>query len=126
MAIELKYPNSPIDGYIKLENIILPAETYAALRDLAISQCQSPDGMARLLIENAVALAGNKPRRRGIELLDGLPRRRAVVEDDDEAPAPRRRQIATNDEDEAPAPRRTRRAVIEDEDEAPAPRRARR
>jgi hypothetical protein len=110
MAIELKYPNSPIDGYIKLENIILPAETYAALRDLAISQCQSPDGMARLLIENAVALAGNKPRRRGIELLDGLPRRRAVVEeDDDEAPAPRRRQIATNDEDEAPAPRRARR-----------------
>jgi hypothetical protein len=94
MAIELKYPNSPIDGYIQLDNLILPPETFAALRQLAISKCQSPDGMARLLIEQAVF-----PPKRGIELLDGLPRRRAVVDDD---------------EDLSPVPRRARRAVSED------------
>jgi hypothetical protein len=86
MATQLTYPNSPINGYIKLDDVILPPETFAALRELAMSKAQSPEGMARLLIEHAVL----PDSRDSIELLDGLPRaleRRAYSLDDlDEQP----------------------------------------
>ncbi|WP_186098136.1 hypothetical protein [Burkholderia gladioli] len=49
MATELNYPSNPIDGYVVLDNLILPPETFAALRALAISKAQSPEAMARQL-----------------------------------------------------------------------------
>jgi hypothetical protein len=73
VATQLTYPNSPINGYIKLDDLIVPPETFAALRELAMSKAQSPEAMARLLIERAVLPVS----RHHIELLDGLPRAKA-------------------------------------------------
>lgn len=81
MTVELNYEgNSPLNGYVLLENIILPPDLYAKLRELAMSKAQSPDAMARLLIEQSLSLS----RRSCIELLEGLPRRTSQT-----APAPR-------------------------------------
>jgi len=72
MAVELNYEgNSPINGYVLLENIILPPDLYAKLREFAMSVAQSPDSMARLLIEQSLS----RGRRSCIELLEGLPHR---------------------------------------------------
>lgn len=62
MTVELNYEgNSPLNGYALLENIILPPDLYAKLRELAMSKAQSPDAMARLLIENALCPAKKSP-----------------------------------------------------------------
>lgn len=59
----------------------------------------------------------DKPNRAVVDENEDEPApRRRVVSDEDEAPAPRRRVVADDAEDEAPAPRRTRRAVVDDED----------
>ncbi|WP_406867305.1 hypothetical protein [Paraburkholderia fungorum] len=63
MAIELNYEgNSPLNGYMLLENIVLPPDLYAKLRELAISKIQSPDAMARLLIEQSLSHASARRR----------------------------------------------------------------
>jgi hypothetical protein len=63
MTVELNYErNSPLNGYVLLENIILPPDLYAKLRELAISKVQPPDAMARLLIEQSLSRASARRR----------------------------------------------------------------
>ncbi|EIF30604.1 hypothetical protein BCh11DRAFT_06098 [Burkholderia sp. Ch1-1] len=63
MTIELNFEgNSPLNGYMLLENIVLPPDLYTKLRELAISKVQSPDAMARLLIEQSLSSASARRR----------------------------------------------------------------
>lgn len=55
MAIELNFEgNSPINGHFRLDGVILEPALYEKLRTLSIANAQSPEGMARLLIEQSL------------------------------------------------------------------------